>query len=83
MKVSFEEKKRYNKQIETAFSYGYRMGADFYADYLKQNEKGKRSIKQLQDDMHRDAKKGDSFAKGFMCATRDAANDRKSKRRGK
>ena len=82
---SVDEKLKYNKEQHTAFSFGYTFGVKAYRSYSTVNATQKKLIKADIDDNRRIAK-GDSsrgsvqYAKGFMCAIRDCANERKSKK---
>lgn len=78
---TLEEKLRYNSIRKTDFSFGYKLGVSIYKDYPKLNEKGKQEIKCLIDDYKDLARGGDKISKGFMCGIRDAANERKRKKK--
>lgn len=77
MAWSFKDKLEYNRKQDTNFSFGYSMGANIYNDYVKLGEKNRADVKKLVDGFKELARGGDEFSKGFMCAYRDAANERK------
>ena len=83
-----DEKLRYNSNLKTPFSYGYRFGVKAYRDYPKASKKRKRDMMSDIDSNKLLAVKGDTsrqsvqYAKGFMCAMRDCAAERKA-RQGK
>lgn len=88
MKRSVDEKLKYNSEQETPFAYGYRFGVKAYREYPKANKKRKREMMSDIDDNKRLAQSGKStrnsvqYAKGFMCAMRDCAAERRA-RQGK
>lgn len=75
------EKVAYNKTQKTAFSSGYCMGVRDYQGYVKCSEKDRRILKDITDTMKDIAKLGDPLGKGYMCGIRDAANERKAKKK--
>ena len=81
MKRSVDEKLRYNESRKGMFSVGYRLAVKTYRDYPKQNAKGRKIIKELITDSNELARTGDGFGKGFMCGVRDAANERKARKK--
>lgn len=77
---TLKEKFDYNSSQKNGFSMGYCCGVKYYQSYgscRSQADRTKR--KEYIDDMKSAAKKY-SYAKGFMCGIRDAANDRKAKK---
>ncbi len=83
MKRTVKEKVNYNKGRKTEFSGGYTLGVMLYNDYPKQNGEGKKTINSIVGDSKELAKAGDQWSKGVMCGMRDAANERKAKRKRK
>ena len=87
MKYTADEKLKYNRGLNTPFSYGYRFGVMAYRAYPTASEKRKRYIMDDIADNKRIAKSGNpalgsvKYAKGFMCGVRDAANERKIKQK--
>ena len=85
MKRSVDEKLKYNREQKTPFAYGYRFGVKAYREYPKANKKRKREMMSDIDDNKRLAQTGDKsllsvqYAKGFMCAMRDCAAERKAR----
>ena len=81
---SVDEKYNYNKVNKSPFSFGYIFGVKAYRSYPTVNATQKKKIK-ADIDYNRKIATGDSsrgsvqYAKGFMCAIRDCANERKSK----
>lgn len=88
MKRTVDEKLKYNREQKTPFSYGYRFGVKAYRQYPKADKKRKRAMLAEIDDNKRLAQSGKStcnsvqYAKGFMCAMRDCAAERRA-RQGK
>ena len=88
MKYTVAEKLEYNRSQKSAFSYGYRLGVQAYRRYPKADKKHKRAMLAEIDDNKRLAQTGDKsrssvqYAKGFMCAMRDCAAERRA-RQGK
>lgn len=82
---SVDEKLRYNNEVKSAFSWGYIFGVKAYRSYSTLNAEQKNMVK-ADIDYNKKIAKGDSsrqgvqYAKGFMCAIRDCANERKSKK---
>lgn len=75
------EKVAYNETQNTGFSHGYCTGVKFYQNYGKGGAPvDNKGHNEYIDDMKKAAKKH-SYAKGFMCGIRDAANERKAKKR--
>ena len=85
MKYTVDEKLKYNREQKTPFSYGYRFGVKAYRQYPKADKKRKRAMLAEIDDNKRLAQTGDKsqlsvqYAKGFMCAMRDCAAERKAR----
>ncbi|MCM1437643.1 MAG: hypothetical protein NC131_00325 [Roseburia sp.] len=77
---TLDEKIKYNGSRNGAFSVGYVLGATFYRDYVKYDNKGKQAVDELIKSSNRMAKSGDEMSKGVMCGMRDAANERKAKK---
>lgn len=76
------EKVTYNEKKDGGFSRGYCTGVKYYQNYGKGGAPvDKRKHNEFIDDMSVSAKKGYSYAKGFMCGVRDAANERKTKKK--
>lgn len=88
MKRTVDEKLRYNSNQTSSFAYGYRIGVKAYRAYSKASKKRKRDLMNDIDFNKELACKGDNsrqsvqYAKGFMCAMRDCAAERKA-RQGK
>ena len=86
MKRTVDEKLQYNSGQRTAFAYGYRFGVQAYRRYSKSDKRQKRDISGDIDYNRRLAQTGDKsqlsvqYAKGFMCAMRDCAAERKARR---
>jgi hypothetical protein len=80
MKHTVNDKYNYNKQQKTAFSYGYRFGVEAYRSYPKANAAKRKEILADIDYSKQNAAKGKQYDKGFMCAIRDCANERKGKK---
>ena len=81
MKYSFEDKIKYNKGRKSEFSQGYLVGATMYKDYPRLREVDRAFIRKRFDEEKIRARKGDAFAKGVVCALRDASQERKAKTR--
>ena len=85
MKRSVDEKLKYNSEQKTPFAYDYRFGVKAYREYPKVSKKRKRAMLAEIDDNKRLAQSGKSarnsvqYAKGFMCAMRDCAAERKAR----
>ena len=79
MKRSLSEKVLYNQTQNTDFSRGYIKGVKFYQSYGKSGISLK-SRKAWVDSMRATAKEV-KYAKGFMCGFRDAADERKAKKK--
>lgn len=88
MKRTVDEKLKYNSEQKTPFAYGYRFGVKAYRQYPKADKKRKLAMLAEIDDNKRLAQSGKStcnsvqYAKGFMCAMRDCAAERRA-RQGK
>lgn len=78
---SLDEKIRYNQKRGTEFSVGYILGVKQYRSYPQKDKKGKRAAKKAIDEFLKQARGGDEFCKGIMCGIRDAANERKARRK--
>lgn len=74
---SVDDKIKFNKKHSSFFGYGYILGAKTYRDYPRHDKERSAKIKKGIDQISADAKKGDKFSQGFMCAFRDCANERK------
>ncbi len=75
------EKVAYNQAQENGFSRGYCLGVRYYQNYGKGGTPvDKTKHNEFIDDMRKAAKKH-RYAKGFMCGIRDAANERKAKKK--
>ena len=87
MKRSVDEKLKYNNEQKTPFAYGYRFGVKAYRRYPKADKKRKQDMLAEIDDNKRLAQTGDKsrssvqFAKGYMCAMRDCAAERKARQK--
>ena len=87
MKHTLKEKLEYNAGRRTPFSIGYIYGYKLYCTYPEASRERKREIMCDIDDNKRIAQSGNSargsvkYSKGFMCGVRDAANERKSKKK--
>lgn len=80
MKRTVDEKYEYNKNRNTPFSNGYTFGVTMYRHYLKAAPEHKADIKALIASSSKDARSGDQWSKGVMCAVRDAADERKRRK---
>lgn len=78
---TLKEKLAYNQSRNTEFSQGYCMGVKDYHNYVKLSEKDKKIHNESVDIFKSCASMGDQFAKGVMCGIRDAANERKAKKK--
>ncbi len=74
-----KEKFDYNSRQKTEFSQGYCAAVILYGESRTPQERKKHNA--IIDDMKADAQAGDKFSKGYMCAIRDCANERKAKAR--
>lgn len=89
MKRTVDEKLQYNSGQHTPFSYGYRFGVMAYRKYPKASKERKREMIDEIDNNSRLARSGKislnsvQYAKGFMCAMRDCAAERKARQKGK
>ena len=87
MKRSVDEKLKHNREQKTPFSYGYRFGVKAYRQYPKADKERKRAMLAEIDDNKRLAQTGDKsqlsvqYAKGYMCAMRDCAAERKARQK--
>lgn len=79
MKPSLDDKIKFNQRRGTQFSVGYITGVKVYRGYSLKDRQGKQKTKKAIDEFSRQARNGDEFAKGIMCAIRDCANERKAK----
>ncbi len=75
------EKVAYNQKQNSGFSQGYLLGVRWYGEYPKLSGKNKKQQLKVIDITKKTAKMGDEFAKGIMCGIRDAANERKAKKK--
>lgn len=75
------EKMKYNSEQKTDFAGGYCMGVRDYQSYVKSSEKDRRALKDIADTMKSIAKMGEDIGKGYMYGIRDAANERKAKKK--
>ena len=87
MGYSFEEKIRYNKERAKSgdlFSKGYIKGVSCYQSYAKEDERGKKAVKN-EIALHKRLSKYRDMCtedvKGFLCGVRDAANERKARQK--
>ena len=75
------EKVAYNEKQNSGFSKGYLLGVRFYQNYGKGGAPvDKKKHNEFIDDMKAGAKKH-GYCKGFMCGIRDAANERKARKK--
>lgn len=84
MSYSVDDKVKFNQAKKTPFSFGYRWGVKAYRAYPTADKEERKRILAEIDDYSKQAKKkspSGECAKGFMCAVRDCANERKSKGR--
>lgn len=78
---TFVEKLSYNQSQKTEFSQGYCLGVRDYQKYPKLSIKDKKTYNETVDVIRACASMGDEFSKGVMCGIRDAANERKAKKK--
>lgn len=78
MKRTVQEKYEYNKTRAGLFSSGYCFGVTLYCDYLKSDEEMRCITKDFYATASENAKDGEEFSKGVMCAVRDCAAERKA-----
>lgn len=86
MKYSVEEKRKYhaNGRPKGEFSQGYLIGVVTYRSYGKKGSPvHKQARKKYIDNVNAQAKAGDLYSKGIMCAYRDCANERKERQKKK
>lgn len=85
MKRTVNEKEQYNREKKTAFSYGYVWGVQAYRKYPKANKAEQKRLLAQIDDYKETALHGKGkareCAKGYMCAVRDCAEERKAKQK--
>ena len=81
MKRSVDEKVSYNKAHGGDFGWGYVFGVTLYRKYGKDTRAAQETTRLTIDGMKQKAREGSESAKGFMCGVRDAANERKAKKR--
>ena len=81
MKRTVDEKYKYNQSRKDTFSTGYCTGVNLYRIYTKSDGESKAMIKEIISSQKELAQKGDDLGKGFMCAVRDCAEERKAKQR--
>lgn len=83
MKRTVDEKVKYNYGQKTPFSWGYLWGVRAYRRYPKANAAEKKRLLAEMDDYRNTAVNGKGKSrecgKGYMCALRDCANERKGK----
>ena len=73
MAFSLVEKIAYAKKHPSEFHGGYQFGVNAYGNYSKKPNKTKSFFNQ----MSKEAKQGDQWAKGVLAGARDAAKERK------
>lgn len=78
---TLSEKFAYNETQDGLFSRGYVLGVKYYSNYGKGAPVDKQKHNEFIDDMKVAALKGHKYAKGFMCGIRDAANERKARKK--
>lgn len=81
MKRTVQEKYDYNNARNSPFSTGYTLGVMLYRDYPRMDKEGKKMISEIIDTNKSLARSGDELGKGFMCAVRDCANERKARQK--
>ena len=81
MKRTVQEKYDYNSTRKSPFSTGYTLGVMLYRDYPRMDKEGKKMISEIIDTTKSLARSGDELGKGFMCAVRDCANERKARQK--
>ncbi len=81
MKRTVQEKYDYNNARKSPFSTGYTLGVMLYRDYTRMDKEGKKMISEIIDTNKSLARSGDELGKGFMCAIRDCANERKARQK--
>lgn len=83
MKRTLKEKYDYNKSkcSSSPFSRGYCEGVEVYLDYAGSPYCMQSNTKLYIDLQRQGAQHGNQNSKGFMCGIRDAANERKGKKR--
>ncbi len=81
MKHSVDEKLVYNKKRKGLFSTGYVLGVEIYRGYSKGNKESKALTRGIISDSNDLARMGDEYGKGVMCGVRDAANERKARKK--
>lgn len=81
MKRTVDEKYKYNQERKGGFSTGYCLGVNLYRGYIKSDGETKAITKEIITTSKELAKKGDDLGKGFMCAVRDCAEERKAKQK--
>jgi len=85
MAWTVDEKLKHNQSKKTAFGYGYSWGVQAYRRYPKADKAERKRILAEIDDYNSEARNGKGksreCAKGYMCGVRDAANERKAKRK--
>ncbi|MCD7729275.1 MAG: hypothetical protein LUI60_05115 [Clostridia bacterium] len=82
-RYSVNEKIEYSKTRRTPFSYGYRFGVRDYREYMTADRERRTEIKNdiaYNNDIAKGSrdKAGVQFSKGYMCAIRDCAAERKN-----
>ena len=78
---SVDDKIKFNRKRGSLFGSGYIFGVKQYRGYALKDRKQKQIAKKAMDEFFKMARNGDEFAKGIMCGVRDAANERKAKKK--
>ena len=78
---SIDDKIKFNKKRGSLFGSGYILGVKQYRKYALKDRKQKQVVKKAIDEFSKMARNGYEFAKGIMCGIRDAANERKAKKK--
>lgn len=63
------------------FGIGYDLAVTLYRGYIKADKETRRITDEIIATNKELAKQGDKVGKGFMCGMRDAANERKTKKK--
>lgn len=80
-KYTIDEKVKFNAERGTSFGVGYSFAVGLYRDYPKSDAMKKATINSIFTNSKVLAQQGDPFGKGVMCGLRDAANERKAKKK--
>ena len=83
MARTVDEKLKYNDNRKTPFSVSYVIGVRIYRNYPKVNAEGKKTIDEIIQSAKELARKGDDTGKGILCGMRDAAKERKERKKRK